>query len=44
MGWIKECRSLATRLEKRTLPFLGMVQRAIIERYLRLLAPRPMGT
>lgn len=44
IGWLKECRSLATRFEKLALHFLGMVQFAIIERYLRLLAPRSAGT
>lgn len=44
IGWIKECRSLATRFEKLALHFLGMVHLAIIERYLRLLAPRSVGT
>lgn len=37
VGWLKECRSLATRFEKLAVHFLGMVQLAIIERYLRLL-------
>lgn len=44
LGWLKECRSLATRFEKLAVHFLGMVQLAIIERYLRLLAPRPAST
>jgi transposase len=39
IGWLKECRSLATRFEKLALHYLGMVQLAIIQRYLRLLAP-----
>ena len=37
IGWLKECRSLATRFEKLALHYLGMVHLAIIERYLRLL-------
>jgi transposase len=44
LGWLKECRSLATRFEKLAVHFLGIVQLAIIERYLRLLAPRPAST
>jgi len=36
---VKECRSLATRFEKLAIYYLGMVQLAIIQRYLRLLAP-----
>ena len=39
IGWLKECRSVATRFEKLALHYLGMVQLAIIQRYLRLLAP-----
>jgi transposase len=38
IGWLKECRSVATRYEKLALHYLGMVQLAIIERYLKLLA------
>lgn len=37
LGWLKECRALATRFEKRALHYLGLVQLAIIERYLRIL-------
>ena len=37
IGWLKECRSLATRFEKLAVHYLGMVHLAIIERYLRLL-------
>jgi transposase len=36
VGWLKECRSVATRYEKLALHYLGMVQLAIIERYLKL--------
>jgi len=39
IGWLKECRSLATRFEKLAVHYLGMVHLAIIQRYLRLLAP-----
>jgi transposase len=37
VGWLKECRSVATRYEKLAVHYLGMVQLAIIERYLKLL-------
>jgi transposase len=37
VGWLKECRSLATRFEKLALNYLSMVKLAMIERYLRLL-------
>jgi len=37
LGWLKECRALATRFEKLAVHFLGLVQLAIIERYLRIL-------
>jgi transposase len=37
VGWLKECRSLATRFEKLAVHFLGLVQLAIIQRYLRIL-------
>ena len=37
IGWLKECRALATRYEKLALNYLGLVKLAIIERYLRLL-------
>lgn len=39
VGWLKECRSLATRFEKLAVNYLQMVKLAFIERYLRLLAP-----
>ena len=39
IGWLKECRSLATRYEKLAVHYLGMVQLAMIERYLKILAP-----
>jgi transposase len=39
IGWLKECRSVGTRFEKLGVHYLGLVQLAIIERYLKLLAP-----
>jgi transposase len=44
IGWLKECRSLATRFEKLAVHYLGMVHLAIIQRYLRLLAPEVLLT
>ena len=44
VGWLKECRSVATRFEKLAVHFLGMVQLAIIERYLRLLTSSSAST
>jgi transposase len=38
IGWLKECRALATRYEKLALNYLGLIKVACIERYLRLLA------
>lgn len=37
IGWLKHCRRVATRFEKLAVHFLGMIQLAIIQRYLRLL-------
>ena len=37
LGWLKECRAVATRYEKLALNYLGLVKLAMIERYLRLL-------
>ena len=37
IGWLKEARALATRYEKLALNYLGLVNLAIMERYLRLL-------
>jgi transposase len=37
VGWLKECRALASRYEKLALNYLGLVKLAMIERYLRLL-------
>lgn len=44
IGFLKECRSLATRFEKLAVHYLGLVHLAIIERYLRLLVPEPVPT
>jgi len=44
VGWLKECRSVATRYEKLAVHYLGMVQLAIIERYLKLLVQRTPAT
>ena len=38
VGWLKECRAVATRFEKLALHYLAMVKLAIIQRYLRLLS------
>ncbi len=37
IGWLKECRHLATRFDKLAVNFLAMVHLAFIERYLRIL-------
>jgi len=37
VGWLKECRRIATRFEKLAINYLGMLKLAMIERYLRLL-------
>jgi transposase len=37
VGWLKECRRLATRFEKLALNFLAMAKVAIIQRILRIL-------
>lgn len=37
IGWLKECRRVATRFEKYAVNFLAMIQAAIIQRYLRVL-------
>ncbi len=39
IGWLKECRRIATRFEKLALNFLAMVKVAIMQRYLKLLFP-----
>jgi transposase len=42
IGWLKECRAVATRYEKLALNYLGLVKLAFIERYLRLLTRVPV--
>ena len=37
VGWLKECRRIGTRFEKLAVNFHGMLQLAMICRYLRLL-------
>jgi transposase len=37
VGWLKECRAVATRYEKLALNYLTAVKLAMIQRYLRLL-------
>ena len=37
IGWLKECRRIGTRYEKLAVHYLGMLQLAMIRRYLRLL-------
>jgi transposase len=37
VGWLKECRRIATRFEKLAVNYLGMLKLAMIERYLRML-------
>lgn len=39
IGWLKECRRMATRYEKLALNYLSMVKLSMIGRYLRLIAP-----
>jgi len=36
VGWLKECRRIATRFDKLALNFLAMLKLAIIQRYLRI--------
>jgi transposase len=43
VGWLKECRAVATRYEKLALNYLGLVKLAFIERYLRLLTRDPVA-
>ncbi len=40
IGWLKECRRVATRYEKRAIHYLSMVKLAMIGRYLRRIAPQ----
>lgn len=37
IGWLKECRRILTRFEKRAANFLGMVKMAFIQRYLKIM-------
>lgn len=37
VGWLKECRRIGTRFEKLAVNFHGMLQLAMIGRYLKLL-------
>ena len=37
VGWLKECRRVGTRFEKLAVNFHGMLQLAMIRRYLKLL-------
>ena len=37
VGWIKECRRIATRFEKLAVNFLAMIKLAFIQRCLRIL-------
>jgi transposase len=39
VGWLKECRAVATRFDKLAVNYLATVKLAMIQRYLRLLAP-----
>jgi transposase len=39
IGWLKECRRVATRYEKLAVHFLAMVRLAMIQRCLRILDP-----
>jgi len=38
VGWLKECRRVATRFEKLAVNYLAMLKLAMVERYLRLLS------
>jgi len=37
IGWLKECRRILTRFEKRAANFLGMIKWAFMQRYLKLM-------
>ena len=39
INWLKESRALATRFDKLAVNFLATVTLAILQRYLRILAP-----
>jgi len=36
IGWLKECRRIATRFEKLAVNFLAMIKVAIIQRYMKI--------
>lgn len=38
VGWLKECRAVATRFDKLAVNYLATVKLAMIQRYMRLLA------
>ena len=40
VGWLKECRAVATRFDKLAVNYLANVKLAMIERYLRLLTQK----
>ncbi len=40
IGWLKECRRIATRFEKLAVNFVAMFKLAMIRRYLRVLPDR----
>lgn len=44
VGWLKECRAVATRYGKLALNYLGLVKLACIERYMRLLTRLKLAT
>ena len=44
VGWLKECRAIATRYEKLALNYLGLVKLAFIAHYLRLLTRVPVAS
>lgn len=37
VGWLKECRAIATRFKKLAVNFLAMLKLALIQRYLRMM-------
>ena len=37
VGWLKECRAVATRFDKLAVNYLATVKWAMVQRYLRLL-------
>ena len=39
IGWIKECRRIATRYEKLAVSFLAMIKLAFIQHYLKRYSP-----